>query len=71
MKSWIDGIITVAAKSGRVSRSRNCAIEACWAMNSPAFCWIGFRPARSALELAQIRGYPASFAAAAASGDPR
>ena len=27
MKLWIAGIITVEAKSGRVSRSMNCAID--------------------------------------------
>jgi hypothetical protein len=37
MKLWRPGIITVEAKSGRVSRSRNWAIDSAEPMNSAAF----------------------------------
>ena len=39
MNSCSDGIITVEAKSGRVSRSRNCEIDlAPLTSSSPFFC---------------------------------
>ena len=37
MKSWIAGIITVEAKSGRVSRSMNCVMFVAPAISSTAF----------------------------------
>ena len=37
MNSWIDGIITVEAKSGRVSRSMNCVMFDAPLISSTAF----------------------------------
>ena len=37
MNCWSAGIITVEAKSGRVSRSRNCAISVAEPTSSAAF----------------------------------
>ena len=39
MKDWMAGIITVEAKSGRVSRSMNCAMDLAWPTNSTDFFW--------------------------------
>src|SRR4029453_6934204 len=38
-KVWMPGSITVEAKSGRVSRSRNWEIDSAEPMNSPPFSW--------------------------------
>src|SRR5450759_4550617 len=67
MKVWIAGIMTVDAKSGRVSRSMNCEMFLALPMKSTAFFCRRVYPEASALLLvAMTVGSPLTYTSCAA-----
>src|SRR4029079_8236657 len=70
MKDWIAGIITVEAKSGRVSRSRNWAIDLAWETNSTDFFCRDVYPALLAWSLVAMTLGSALTTMSCAAADP-
>src|SRR4051795_4449646 len=70
-KAWIEGIITVDAKSGRVSRSMNCAMFLVLAMSTAAFFWTAVYLEVSAVLFAATSLESVARYVSAALADPR